>query len=355
MSGVSFTVVRFNRFSRYLLGVALLSIASTACSNGLRDYVQLNVQVSPPSEANSSELTEDILQQTIGILENRLAGQGIETVEIETADIELPETEADPPQQITIRLPLETNLTDATQNLLNRGLLRLRLQKADTEEELANNIANLQRLLVEQNTLRQTNKQSEAAALQPEIDSTRAAISELFEPSELTGKMLLDAQAVQITGFNTWEIKIWFNTQGAALFTEQTKAIAGTGRAIGIFLDNVLLSTPIVGVEYAEAGIPGGEAVISGSFTREAAKDLEVQLKSGALPVELDLVSVSSSEEPEATEAKPEETEDTADTEDINGSEENKGTENTQQEAAKEEKPQEEKPQEEKPQEEGKE
>lgn len=330
MCGVSFTVMGSNRASRYvykqlhhqpnrrlfrhilqhLLGVIVISTVSIACTNRLRDYVQLDVQVIPVSgtsaAAPTTEITEETLLQTTGILEKRLAEQGIELAEIES----------EAPDQITIRLPQATNLAAATENLLQRGLLRLQPQKTETEEDLANNIAALQRLLVEQNTLRQTNKPAEANVLQPDIDKTRADILALFEPSDLSGDMLLDAQAVQITGFNTWEIKIWFNTQGANQFTQQTKEIAGTGRAIGIFLDDVLLSTPIVPIEYAETGIPGGEAVISGNFTREAAKDLEVQLRGGALPVELELLSVSSSEDPETPDPETPAADESTETED---------------------------------------
>ncbi|MEL7226202.1 MAG: hypothetical protein AAGL17_15500, partial [Cyanobacteria bacterium J06576_12] len=172
------------------------------------------------------------------------------------------------------------------------------------EDKLAANIETLQRLLVDQNTLIQTGKQSEAEALQPQIDETRLTILSLFEPGDINSNMLLDAKAVQLTGFNVWEIHIWFNAQGTDQFTQQTKAIAGTGRAIGIFLDDILLSTPTVNVQYAETGIPGGEAIISGNFTAEAAKDLERQLKNGALPVDLDIVSITSSDEPTEESAK---------------------------------------------------
>ncbi|MEO1446237.1 MAG: hypothetical protein AAFV46_08375, partial [Cyanobacteria bacterium J06635_11] len=92
------------------------------------------------------------------------------------------------------------------------------------------------------------------------------------------------------------------------LFAEQTKLMAGTGRTIGLFLDNVLLSTPVVSVDFADKGIDSGSAVISGNFTKAAAKALEIQLKSGALPVALKtLAIVTSSDEPSAEETATEE------------------------------------------------
>jgi preprotein translocase subunit SecD len=43
-------------------------------------------------------------------------------------------------------------------------------------------------------------------------------------------------------------------------------------------------------VQYAETGITGGSAVISGNFTAESARDLEIQLRGGALPLPVEVV-----------------------------------------------------------------
>ena len=74
------------------------------------------------------------------------------------------------------------------------------------------------------------------------------------------------------------------------MFSELTRNIAGTGRALGIFLDERLISAPSVDVEYAATGITGGSAVISGNFNAESAKDLEIQLRGGALPVPVEVI-----------------------------------------------------------------
>lgn len=73
-----------------------------------------------------------------------------------------------------------------------------------------------------------------------------------------------------------------FDSQGAELFAQLTKEIAGTGRSLGIFLDDRLISAPTVAVEYAETGIVGGSAEISGGFTAQTANDLAIQLQGGA-------------------------------------------------------------------------
>jgi protein-export membrane protein SecD len=272
--------------NRFLWSAAAVSLLSMACAPGLTDYTQLTMQVVAPENGPENSPSADSLDKTQAILETRLHGLGIETAEIDTPA----------PNQIVVRLPQTVNAQAAESILTNPGQLHLRNQKPNTEDQLASNIEDLQRLLVEQNTLAQTGKRAEADALQGQIEETRSAISALFEPSELTGEMLADARAKPSSeDSNIWEVNIQFNEQGAAKFAEQTKHMAGTGRAIGLFLDDVLLSTPVVDVAHALKGITGGTAVISGNFTAVAAKELEVQLKSGALPVTLSTVEITSS------------------------------------------------------------
>ncbi|MBE9064562.1 hypothetical protein [cf. Phormidesmis sp. LEGE 11477] len=267
------------RLSRWLVGIAIASTLSLACSNRLRSYTQITL--APPASTN---LDLETIEKAEAVLKERLTSLGVEAAEIISEE---------DTSTLIVRLPAEVDAEAIADVFANTGQLSLRLQKPETEAELAENIEALQRLLVEQDTLKQTDNLAEANALQPQIDQTRAKIVELYEPSELTGDLVSDAQAVLMSGFNTWEITVWFNEEGAERFAEKTKAIAGTGRTIGIFLDNVLLSTPIVGVDYAKTGILGGQAVISGNFTAEAAKALEAQLKSGALPIELEPVDIA--------------------------------------------------------------
>jgi preprotein translocase subunit SecD len=127
-------------------------------------------------------------------------------------------------------------------------------------------------------------------ALQAAIKDSNVAIRDLFAPATVTGEQLTDAFARPRQSGNLWEVVIDFDADGAAKFTELSKNIAGTGRAIGIFLDDLLLSSPTVNVEYAETGITGGGAVISGNFTAESANDLAIQLRGGALPLPVDIL-----------------------------------------------------------------
>ncbi|MEO1634611.1 MAG: hypothetical protein AAFS04_05980, partial [Cyanobacteria bacterium J06631_9] len=260
------------QLSHYLLGAAMVSVMSTACSNQLRDYTELTLQALPPQQLSPNQaavtVTEETVEATQAVLKKRLSAVGLSRTEF---TIEAPDT-------IILRVPQGAPLEAIAPLITSRGLLTFRSQKPETETELADSIAALQRLLVDQNTLQQTSNIAEAEALQPQIDEIRAQILSLFEPGELTSEMIADAKAVQNSGFNVWEVRLWFNSQGADKFAQQTKALAGTGRALGIFLEDVLLSAPTVSIDYAQAGIVGGEATVSGNFTREAAKALEVEI-----------------------------------------------------------------------------
>ncbi|MEL7069831.1 MAG: hypothetical protein AAGN15_14415 [Cyanobacteria bacterium J06581_3] len=280
---------------RPMASALLVAALTIACGGGMRDYTQLSLDVALP-ESGDEAANEAVLVEAQTVIEKRLKGLNLEEAELSVAS----------PDQITVRLPQKIGAEAVAERLVKPGLLTLRNQKADTDEALSEGIETLQRLLVEQNNLKQTGNQAEAEALQPQIDESRVKIIELFEPPVTDGNLLLDAKAVEISGYNTWEVKIWFDSQGTDKLAEQTKAIAGTGRVIGIFLDDVLLSTPVIDVSFVESGVTGGEAAIDGSFTAEAAKDLEAQLKSGPLPTELELVSIKSSDDPDEAEAAPE-------------------------------------------------
>ncbi|HEY4516117.1 MAG TPA: protein translocase subunit SecD [Candidatus Paceibacterota bacterium] len=82
-------------------------------------------------------------------------------------------------------------------------------------------------------------------------------------------------------------IGLQFNTEGKNLFAEITKN--NIGRIMGIFLDGLLIQAP-----YIREEIPSGEAVITGDFTAEEAKQVVRDLNYGALPVPVELISTQS-------------------------------------------------------------
>lgn len=109
--------------------------------------------------------------------------------------------------------------------------------------------------------------------------------------TELTGAFLADAQPNVNTSTAKPEINIKWNDTGSAIFDQIANRLhnpageSGTYSlqyALGIFLDNNLLSAPqIVTTNY------GGKGTISGSYTISQAQDLANLLRSGSLPVQL--------------------------------------------------------------------
>lgn len=105
-----------------------------------------------------------------------------------------------------------------------------------------------------------------------------------FIATGLTGRYLSHAQVVFGGRAINPAISVEFNSDGAKLFDEITKA--NVGKPVGIFLDGELISAPTVQEE-----IRDGKAEISGQFTLDSAKALARNLNLGALPVPIKLVS----------------------------------------------------------------
>lgn len=75
--------------------------------------------------------------------------------------------------------------------------------------------------------------------------------------------------------------------EGAKKFAEATQK--NIGKVIGIYLDKKPISLPTV-----QSVIPDGKGIITGSATMEEAGDLATLIRAGALPVELETLSVTS-------------------------------------------------------------
>ncbi len=111
-----------------------------------------------------------------------------------------------------------------------------------------------------------------------------------YQETGLTGKNLKSAQVVFANqGISEPQVSIKFDEEGTKLFAEITKR--NIGKPLAIFLDGELQSAPTVQVE-----ITSGEAVITGNFTADEAKEQVRRLNEGALPVPLELISQQSIE-----------------------------------------------------------
>lgn len=114
--------------------------------------------------------------------------------------------------------------------------------------------------------------------------STENKISDPYTPTALSGKQLRRATVQFDQTTNEPQVLLEFNSEGSQLFAEITKK--NIGKTVAIYLDGYPISTPMVNEE-----IPSGQAVISGGFTLDEAKELAKRLNAGALPVPVELVN----------------------------------------------------------------
>ncbi len=105
-----------------------------------------------------------------------------------------------------------------------------------------------------------------------------------YKTTGLTGAMLSRATVDFDETTGEPQVAIKFNSEGTKLFADITKR--NIGKPLAIFLDGSVISAPTV-----NASITTGDAVISGSFTLDDAKNLAQRLNAGALPVPISLLS----------------------------------------------------------------
>lgn len=114
-------------------------------------------------------------------------------------------------------------------------------------------------------------------------EGEEADLSQQFIPSGLSGKHLTHSDIIFDPNTNQPRISLKFNSEGRDLFAQLTRE--NINEPIAIFLDGIVISAPIVQTE-----ITSGEAVITGNFTLQEAKDLATRLNAGALPVPIKLI-----------------------------------------------------------------
>lgn len=132
----------------------------------------------------------------------------------------------------------------------------------------------------------------------PEIKDSQRALEVIGQTAQLefreeNGNVVLtgaDVENASVEMSNqmgtSYIVSLKLKPEGATKFKDATSK--NVGKHIGIYLDNSLVSNPVV-----ESVIPNGEASISGIGGREEALDLATVIRAGALPVQLDVMSVT--------------------------------------------------------------
>jgi len=285
----------------------------------LRGGSQLMLQVMPAGAIK--RVDREQLEAVKAVLERRINGLGVAESTLQTVGTD----------QLVLQLPGEQDPTRAAKVLGTTALLEFRAQKPGTEKDMqallqlkrqaAAVLASIQpktaadadptaggaespkppapALPAEQlaNSLRQLDVavpagSSESEQLELLLEAANRRIVALYEPSALSGKDLTGAGRQQQQSGSGWDVTLSFNREGGDKFAELTQSIAGTGRLLGIVLDGRSISEASVGPEFRSAGITGGGATITGNFTAEEARDLEVQLRGGSLPLPVKIIEV---------------------------------------------------------------
>lgn len=244
----------------------------------LRGGSQLTLQLTPTEAVPN--ITPDKLEAVESVIQNRVNGLGVSEAQVQTAGQD----------RLIVQLPGVSDSAQAERVLGGTAQLDFRQQIRGTEAELPVEFNLRSQAEAELEIARQSGDQVAFEERQAALDERDAAIASLFQKTDLTGDMLRDARETYDSQTGTWQVNLAFNTEGGNQFAEITRNVAGTGRSIGIFLDDRLISAPTVQVRYAETGITGGQATISGGFTTQEAADLAIQLRGGALPVPVEIV-----------------------------------------------------------------
>ena len=267
-----------------LVAAAIAILVSLPLELGLdlRGGAQLTIQVKPTKEVQ--QITPEDLQAVKTVIANRINEFGVSETTVQTVGED----------KILVQLPGESDPQTAERRLKGTAKLEFREQKQGTEGDLAAESQVRQQLALQLAVLQSSDEASknteEITKLRESLKASEQAIVDLFESVGLTGKNLKDALPQPTQAGNLWEVAIRFDDEGGKKFAQLTKNLAGTGRSLGIFLDNQLISAPVVGAEFADTGIAGGRAVITGNFNLESARDLAIQIKGGSLPFPVEVV-----------------------------------------------------------------
>ena len=271
----------------------------------LRGGSQLTLQVMPAGAIK--RVQSEQLEAVKDVLDRRINGLGVSESTLQTIGDD----------QLLLQLPGEQDPSRAAKVLGTTALLEFRAQKPGTEQEMSG-LLKLKRQAQAVLNLRRSKDQAQAKTADLDADglaqllndagvSAPAGSSEtdqlelllaavntkivaLYEPAALTGKDLTGAGRQQNQAGSAWDVTLSFNTEGGRKFASLTQSIAGTGRLLGIVLDGRSISEASVGPEFKPAGISGGAASITGNFSAEEARDLEVQLRGGSLPLPVEVI-----------------------------------------------------------------
>jgi preprotein translocase subunit SecD len=262
-------------FARALLAVVLLS--TLASCGDERPEVVSDGDGAPKEQATIElgfrEAADDAAEdEAIAVLRRRLDGLGIEEATVE------PDGDG-----ITVRYPESSGLDPATVGglLADQGELSFRAVLASTPQEIPPGCDD------------PGDADPDTTTRLPEVDASGSTIvCHELAPAALSGSIVASARAVE-DGVGSWVVELElrpgptgldaFNGIAASCFERRTECPTGQ---VAVVLDDRVVSAPSIQAPSFEAdGIS-----IAGNFTPADAERLAIVLRSGALPVGLEVL-----------------------------------------------------------------
>ena len=184
--------------------------------------------------------------------------------------------------QLQLAQPVDTGTMDKVTNVLDKRLNAFGV--SDVQVRASGN----QSVIVE------------IAGVQPQdvakvVGTPGVFVATIDNQTALNGTDITTVKPYQVTG-KTWEVPFTVTLQGAQTFAKLANGKAGT--PVNMYLDGNLVSSPQIGADLAN-GVPSTDVQVSGTENSSAqaqaqAKSIQVVLESGALPVSVSIVGISS-------------------------------------------------------------
>lgn len=227
-------------------------------------YVADVSAIKPEEVGELMEVLREVIERRVNIF-----GVSEPNVQVERSSVVAENVE----HRLIVELPGVTDIDEAVRSIGETPLLEFKL----TDEKS----------LMEAEAFQNLDLSGIASSTNAEI-----TVPDPFMDTGLTGRYLQSAQ-LQFAGqsggglSNEPVVSITWNEEGSRLFEEITGN--NTGMLLAIFLDGEMISAPRINER-----IMGGQAVISGGFTPDEARNLAQNLSFGALPVPIHLDSTQS-------------------------------------------------------------
>jgi len=184
--------------------------------------------------------------------------------------------------QLQLAQPVDTGTMDKVTNVLDKRLNAFGV--SDVQVRASGN----QSVIIE------------IAGVQPQdvaklVGTPGVFIATIDNQTALNGTDITTVKPYSVTG-NTWSVPFTVTLQGAQTFAKLADGKAGT--PVNMYLDGNLVSSPEIGADLAN-GVPSTDVQVSGTENSSAqaqaqAKNIQVVLESGALPVSVSIVGINS-------------------------------------------------------------